>query len=39
MGTFRNDYYKDGGIESVNTALNKVGSAVHKVIETHPIQA
>ena len=37
MGTFRNDYYKDGGIESVNNALKKVGSAVHKVIETHPI--
>jgi len=37
MGTFRNDYYKDGGIESVNNALKKVGSAIHKVIETHPI--
>ena len=37
MGTFRNDYYKDGGIKSVNDALKKVGSAVHKVIETHPI--
>ena len=37
MGTFRNDYYKDGGIESVNNALKKVGSAVHKVIESHPI--
>ena len=37
MGTFRNDYYKDGGIESVNNALKTVGSAVHKVIETHPI--
>ena len=37
MGTFRNDYYKDGGIKSVNNALKKVGSAVHKVIETHPI--
>jgi len=37
MGTFRNDYYKDGGIESVNNALKKVGSAVHKVVETHPI--
>ena len=37
MGTFRNDYYKDGGIESVNNALKKVGSAVHKVVEIHPI--
>ena len=37
MGTFRNDFYKEGGIDSVNNALKKVGSAVHKVIETHPI--
>jgi len=37
MGTFRNDFYRDGGIDSVNNALKNVGSAVHKVIETHPI--
>jgi len=37
MGTFRNDFYKEGGIDSVNNALKKVGSAVHKVIGTHPI--
>ena len=37
MGTFRNDFYKEGGINSVNSALKKVGSAVHKVIETHPV--
>ncbi|MBT6772042.1 MAG: taurine dioxygenase, partial [Thiotrichales bacterium] len=37
MGTFRNDYYKEGGVESINNALKTVGSAVHKVIETHPI--
>ncbi len=37
MGTFRNDFFKEGGIDSVNSALQKVGSAVHKVIETHPI--
>jgi taurine dioxygenase len=37
MGTFRNDFYKEGGIDAVNNALKKVGSAVHKVIETHPI--
>ena len=37
MGTFRNDFYNEGGIDSVNSALKKVGSAVHKVIETHPI--
>ena len=37
MGTFSNDFYNEGGIDSVNSALKKVGSAVHKVIETHPI--
>ena len=37
MGTFRNDFYKEGGIDSVNNALKNVGSAVHKVIGTHPI--
>ena len=37
MGTFRNNYYKKGGIESINNALKTVGSAVHRVIETHPI--
>ena len=37
MGTFRNDYLRDGGVESVNNALKDVGSAVHKVIETHPV--
>ena len=37
MGTFRNDFYKEGRINSVNSALKKVGSAVHKVIEKHPI--
>ena len=37
MGTFRNDFYNEGGIDSVNSALKKVVSAVHKVIETHPI--
>jgi len=37
MGTFRNDFYREGGVDSVNSALKKVGSAVHKVVETHPI--
>ena len=37
MGTFRNDFYREGGLDSVNSALKKVGSAVHKVVETHPI--
>ena len=37
MGTFRNDFYREGGIESVNNALKSVGSAVHKVVEKHPV--
>ena len=37
MGTFRNDYYRAGGISAVNQALSEVGSAVHKLVETHPI--
>ena len=37
MGTFRNDFFREGGIVSVNSALKEVGSAVHKVIESHPI--
>ena len=37
MGTFRNDYYRTGGISAVNQALSEVGSAVHKLVETHPI--
>ena len=37
MGTFRNNYLKEGGITSVNDALKSTGSAVHKVVETHPI--
>ena len=37
MGTFRNDFYREGGINSVNGALKEVGSATHKVIEIHPI--
>ena len=37
MGTFRNDFYREDRVDSKNSALKKVGSAVHKVIETHPI--
>jgi taurine dioxygenase len=36
MGTFRNDYYLEGGVAAIDRALSEVGSAVHKVIETHP---
>ena len=39
MGTFRNDFYREGGIESVNNALKSVGSAVHKVVERHPVSS
>ena len=37
MGTFRNDYYRDGGIAAVDRALSEVGSAVHKVVDIHPV--
>ncbi|MGE4593999.1 MAG: TauD/TfdA family dioxygenase [Gammaproteobacteria bacterium] len=37
MGTFRNDFYKKGGIEAVNNALKDTGSAVHKIVDTHPV--
>ena len=37
MGIFRNDYYRSGGISAVNQALSEVGSALHKLVETHPI--
>ncbi|HIF88537.1 MAG TPA: taurine dioxygenase [Candidatus Thioglobus sp.] len=37
IGTFRNDFYKKGGIEAVNNALKDTGSAVHRIIDTHPV--
>lgn len=37
MGTFRNDYFRQGGVAAIDRALSDVGSAVHKVIETHPV--
>jgi taurine dioxygenase len=37
MGTFRNDYFRQGGVSAINKALAEVGSAVHNVIETHPV--
>jgi len=37
MGTFRNDFYKKGGVEAVNNALKNTGSAVHKIVDTHPV--
>jgi taurine dioxygenase len=37
MGTFRNDYYQRGGLKAVDEALTEVGSAVHPVIDTHPV--
>ena len=37
IGTFRNDFYKRGGIEAVNNALKDTGSAVHRIIDTHPV--
>ncbi len=37
MGTFRNDYFQQGGVAEVNRALSEVGSAVHPVVEVHPV--
>ena len=37
MGTFRNDYYQRGGLKAVDDALAEVGSAVHPVIDAHPV--
>jgi taurine dioxygenase len=37
IGTFRNDFYNKGGIEAVNNGLKSTGSAVHKVVDVHPV--
>ena len=37
IGTFRNDFLKKGGIEAVDDALKRLGSAVHKVVSVHPV--
>tara|TARA_B110000503_G_scaffold102864_1_gene153635 strand:- start:3738 stop:4559 length:822 start_codon:yes stop_codon:yes gene_type:complete len=37
IGTFRNDLYRKGGIEAVNNGLKSTGSAVHKIVDTHPV--
>eukprot|EP00750_Incisomonas_marina_P019636 INCI3599.3.p1 GENE.INCI3599.3~~INCI3599.3.p1 ORF type:complete len:261 (-),score=38.86 INCI3599.3:351-1133(-) len=37
IGTFRNDFLKKGGVSAVNEALKETGSAVHKVVGTHPV--
>jgi len=37
IGTFRNDLYFKGGIEAVNHGLKSTGSAVHKIVDTHPV--
>ena len=37
IGTFRNDLYLKGGIEAVNNGLKNTGSAVHKIVSTHPV--
>ncbi len=37
IGTFRNDLYFKGGIEAVNDGLKSTGSAVHKIVDTHPV--
>ena len=37
IGTFRNDLYFKGGIEAVNDGLKSTGSAVHKIVDKHPV--
>jgi taurine dioxygenase len=37
IGDFRNDYYRDGGVEGLNAALARTGSAVHPVVQRHPV--
>lgn len=37
MGAFRNDYIAQGGVEALNAAMTKLGSAVHPVVKYHPI--
>ena len=37
MGTFRNDYFRQGGIAAVNQGLYQTGSAVHPVVDVHPV--
>ncbi|MEM7531388.1 MAG: TauD/TfdA family dioxygenase [Chloroflexota bacterium] len=36
MGSFRNDFIAQGGVEELNDAMRRVGSAVHPVIAHHP---
>jgi taurine dioxygenase len=37
IGIFRNDLYHQGGIEAVNNGVKNAGSAVHKIVGTHPV--
>jgi len=38
FGDFRNDFIKqEGGIQALNTALARVGSALHPVVQRHPV--
>ena len=37
MGSFRNQYLAEGGIDALNEAMSNVGSAVHPVVGHHPV--
>ena len=37
MGAFRTDAYREAGNEGLAAALTSAGSAVHPVIEHHPV--
>ncbi len=38
MGSFRNDYVaRENGVQALNEAMAKVGSAVHPMVRNHPV--
>ena len=37
MGSFRSHAYKAGGIDGINEQMGSVGSAVHPIIDHHPV--
>ncbi|MEM7225410.1 MAG: TauD/TfdA family dioxygenase [Pseudomonadota bacterium] len=37
MGNFRNGYLADGGPAALNAAMAKIGSAVHRMVQRHPV--
>ncbi len=37
MGSFRSHAYKSGGVDGINERMESVGSAVHPIIDHHPV--